>query len=94
MKRWRHPQSLQQRVYINHPDLDEADIKVYVMPQGKIALVRYAGNGDWDDLPSWYAEEAMAKGVSVEVYIFHMALEDAGMSIKTALFEEVWAEAD
>lgn len=93
LAKWRHPQSMQKRVYINNDDLDDADLKVFVFPTGTMVTVRWAGTGKPDDLPSWYAEEAAAKGISVEAYIYRMALEDAGLPL-TASFDQVWSAAD
>lgn len=92
LAKWRHPGSLQERVYINSDDLNDAGVKVFVFPTGAVAQVRHSG--DLEQLPSWYAEEAEAKGLSVPAYIYRLALEDAGLPKETVLFKQVWSAAE
>ena len=92
LAKWRHPGSLQERVYINADDLNNAGVKVFVFPTGAVAQVRHSG--DLDQLPSWYTEEAEGQAMGVPAYIYRLALEDAGLPKGTILFKQVWAAAE
>lgn len=95
LARWRNPKNLERRIYINNSDFDDADVKVYLVNVGHppLSSTQVMVKGNLNKLPSWYAEEAAEKGISVEQYILRMALEDVGLE-QGAKFDAVWAEAD